>query len=77
MMENLANILLRVTVFEIVKWFFVVGLMMYIAFGIVVVRQVGIMIEAVEDEFNGVVFILAWAHLLLAMGLLVLAIVVL
>mgnify|MGYP001560364319 FL=1 len=76
-MENLANILLRVTVFEIVKWFFVVGLMMYIAFGIVVVRQVGIMIEAVEDEFNGVVFILAWAHLLLAMGLLVLAIVVL
>lgn len=77
MMESLANILLGVTAFEVVKWFFVVGLVMYVAFGIVIVKQVGVMTEAVEDEFNGVIFILAWAHLLLAVGLLILAIVVL
>ena len=59
------------------KWFFVVGLVMYVAFGVVIVRQVGVMTEAVEDEFNGVIFILVWAHLLLAVGLLILAIVVL
>ena len=74
---NLIDLISNITLFGVIKGFFVVGLVMYVAFGIVIVKQVEVMTEAIEDEFNGVIFILAWAHLLLAVGLLILAIVVL
>lgn len=60
-----------------VKWLFVMGLMMYIAFAVVIVRQVGVMTEALEDSINGLFSLFAWVHLLLAICLVVLAIVVL
>ena len=74
---NLIDLISNITLFGVIKGFFVVGLVMYVAFGIVIVKQVEVMTEAIEDEFNGVIFILSWAHLLLAVVLLILAIVVL
>ena len=59
------------------KWFLVVGLLMYVAFAVVIVRQVKIMTEAVEDDVNGVISLFAWVHLLLAVALVILAIAVL
>lgn len=77
MEDQVINILKQVTIFEIVKWFFAVGMVMYIVFAGVIVRQVKVMTEAIEDEFNGIVAVLAWAHLLLAISILVTAVVVL
>jgi len=67
----------KITLFGVVKWFLVVGLLMYVAFAVVIVRQVKIMTEAVEDDVNGVISLFAWVHLLLAVALVILAIAVL
>ena len=75
--SNVWGSLVNITLLEVVKWFLVVGLVVYSAFAAVIVRQVGVMSEAVEDEFNGVIKTFAWAHLLMAIVLTVVAIVTL
>ncbi|KKU02669.1 MAG: hypothetical protein UX99_C0012G0013 [Candidatus Amesbacteria bacterium GW2011_GWB1_47_26] len=75
--EFIVNSLEKITLFGVVKWFLVVGLLMYVAFAVVIVRQVKIMTEAVEDDVNGVISLFAWVHLLLAVALVILAIAVL
>ena len=75
--EFIVNSLEKITLFGVVKWFLVVGLLMYVAFAVVIVRQVKIMTEAVEDDVNGVISLFAWVHLLLAVALVILSIAVL
>ena len=65
------------TAFTIVKWFLVVGLVMYTTFAAVIIKQVKVMSEAIEDEFNGLIIMFAWIHLGVAILLTVLAVVVL
>ena len=74
---NNFNWLYNLTAFVLVKWFLVVGLMMYTAFAVVIIRQVKVMSEAIEDEFNGLITMFAWVHLAVAIFLTVLAVVVL
>lgn len=75
-MNNL-NWVLNLTAFDVVKWFFVVGLVMYIAFAAVIIKQVKVMSEAIEDGINSLVVLFAWAHLLMAILLIIIAVVVL
>ncbi len=77
MTNNLIFKLSQVTLFGVVKGFFVAGLVMYTAFAVVIIKQVGVMTEALEDEINGVISLFAWAHLLLAIALVIMAIVAL
>lgn len=65
------------TAFTIVKWFLVAGLAMYTVFAVVIVKQVKVMSEAIEDEFNGLMIMFAWMHLAVVILLTVLAVVVL
>ncbi len=74
---NLIDLISNFTLLEVVKWFLVVGLVLYSAFAAVIVRQVGVMSTAVEDEFNGVIKMFSWAHLLMAIMLTVVAMVTL
>lgn len=67
----------HLTAFAVVKGFLVVGLVMYTAFAVVITRQVKIMSESIEDEFNGLIMMFAWIHLAVAILLSVLAVVVL
>lgn len=69
--------LLSLTAFTIVKWFLVVGLVMYTAFAAIIIKQASVMSESVEDGINGIVNIFAWVHLAVAILLIVLAVVVL
>lgn len=77
MTNNLIFKLSQITLFGVVKWMTVAGLVMYTAFAVVIVRQVGVMTEAVEDDVNGIISLFAWVHLLLAAALIVLAVAVL
>jgi len=72
-MINIYNI----TAFDIVKWFFVVGLIMYSAFAAVVIRQVMTMNESVKDPLNSIILLVSIAHLILSLLLIVVAIVLL
>ncbi len=65
--------LLTITVFDVVKWFLVVGLVMYAAFAAIIVRQVGVMKESIEDTLNLVILGFAWVHLIAAIALVVVA----
>jgi hypothetical protein len=71
---DLSTIVLGLTVLVVVKWFLIVGLFMYLAFAVVIIRQVGVMSEAFEDPFNPLIKIFAWAHLILTILLIILAI---
>ena len=62
---------------KVIKGFFVVGLLMYSAFALIILRQVGVMNETIEAKYNNIVKIFAWAHLFLALGLVGLAMMVL
>ncbi len=75
--EFIVNSLEKITLFGLVKWMFVGGLVMYVAFSVIIVKQVGVMTEAIEDDVNGVILMFAWAHLLLAIALVILAVAVL
>jgi hypothetical protein len=50
----------------ILKWFMVIGLVMYCFFALVVIKQVGIMAETFESDVNGTVKTIAWLHFFIA-----------
>jgi hypothetical protein len=60
-----------------VKIFFCIGLVVYLVFALVVVRQVQIMTQTLKVNFELPIKILALAHLLFALGILVFALIVL
>jgi hypothetical protein len=66
--------LLDINPWGIFKWFVVIGLVMYSVFALLIVKQVGIMTETVETEANGLVKAFAWAHLFMALGIIVVTI---
>lgn len=74
---QLINILKALTFFVIIKWFFVVGLIMYAIFAVVVIKQVSVMSETVESSVNSVMKLFSWLHLAMAVLLVVAAIVML
>ena len=77
MNNNLADAILSLSLFDVLKWFFVGGLVMYMAFAIVIVRQVGVMSEALEDPNNAIIAAFAWLHLGMTVLLLIISIILL
>jgi hypothetical protein len=76
--NNLSDFIFTLTIFDVIKWFLVVGLLMYLAFAVVIIRQVSVMSEAIPtDPHNALVKIFAWAHLGMTILLLIVAAVVL
>ncbi|MBI5358148.1 hypothetical protein HZB69_00760 [Candidatus Amesbacteria bacterium] len=69
--------LLNLTFLDIVKWMFVVGLVIYAVFAVIIVRQVKVMSEAVDSDANSLFQIMSWLHLLMAVLLVAFAIVIL
>ena len=61
----------------VIKYMFIVGLFMYSAYAVVIVRQVIAMSEAVECEINAIFKILSWIHLAMSILLFVTAVAVL
>lgn len=71
-----------IPVFGLSIWFFakilfLIAIVVYIIFALVVVRQVGLMTDTLEVGFETPVRIVAWGHLLFAIGILILAILIL
>jgi hypothetical protein len=77
MSDTLTTWLFGLTVFAIVKWLLIIGLTMYLAFAVIIVRQVGVMSEALEDPYNELIKMFAWAHLALTVLLIIISIVIL
>ncbi len=65
-LNQIITTLFSITVFEVIKVFLLILLGMYIIFAIIVIRQVGLMTKAVQVNFSWFIKLIAWAHLLLS-----------
>lgn len=68
---------LSLSVWGVAKWFVVFGFGIYLVFAFVVVRQVKLMTDTLEVDFEKPVIFLAYIHLLFAICVLLLSVIVL
>jgi hypothetical protein len=69
--------ILGISVWLIVKIFFLVGLGIYLIFALVVLRQVNIMTDTLDVGFELPVKLLAIAHFIMAIGIFLFALITL
>jgi len=60
-----------------VKLLFLIGLLIYIAFAVIVVRQVALMSRTINGNFSLPIKLFSWVHLGAAVAIFVLALVIL
>ncbi len=65
------------SIYLVLKIFFIIGLLVYLIFALVVVRQVRIMNETLDVGLEGVLSLLSYLHLLFAIGVLAFALLIL
>lgn len=79
-LDNLLNISLNgftLSLWTFVKALFLIGLLLYLAFALIVIRQVGLMTNTLNTNFEAPVKLIAWIHLLVALGVFLLALITL
>lgn len=67
----------NLSIWFLVKIFFLIAIFLYFIFALVIVRQVNLMIDTVEVGFENVIRLIAWGNLLFAVGIFVLALMIL
>ncbi len=65
------------SIWFVLKIFFIIGLLVYLIFALVVVRQVRIMNETLDVGLEGALTLLSYLHLLFAIGVLAFALLIL
>ena len=74
-LASLMGSLVRGGPWVFVKIMFIVGLFVYLMFGLIIVKQAQIMNETIEARYNGLVRSGAWLHFGLTLFVLVIAII--
>jgi len=69
--------LIGISIWSVAKIFILIAFAVYILFSIVVVRQVNLMTDTLEVGFENQVRTLAFVHLFIAIGIFVLALIIL
>jgi len=75
--QFLARTIPNLSIWLLIKVFFVVGLFLYLAFAVIVIRQVGLMGKTLDGEFNLSLKFVAWVHLIFSLGVFLLALFIL
>ncbi|MEK7061349.1 MAG: DUF5657 family protein [Patescibacteria group bacterium] len=71
------SLLFGISVWSVAKVFVFLALAIYIVFALVVIRQIRLMLETVDMGFNILIRFMGWIHLLFAVGIFVIAILIL
>ena len=66
-----------ISIWTIAKIFVLFAIAIYIVFAFVVVRQVNIMTETLDVGLEGIIKLIAFAHLLFSVGIFILALTIL
>ncbi len=69
--------LIGLSVWLIAKIFVLIALGLYIVFAAVIVKQVNLMIKTIKVGFEAPIKLVAWGHLLFALGIFVVATIIL
>jgi len=75
--DQLISFLLSVNVWSVAKLLVLSGLLLYLVFAFVIIRQVNLMSQALAGTFALPLKTIAWAHFLLAMAVFLLGLVLL
>jgi hypothetical protein len=75
--QFLINFSPALTIWFLVKILFLIGLAIYIAFAVIVIRQVNLMTQALNGSFDFPIKLVSWIHLGVAIAVFFLALVIL
>ena len=75
--EGILQAIVNIDVWIVVKIFILIALGLYIIFGFIMVREVDLMNRTLKGVFNLPIKIIAWLHLIFAIGVFTLALVIL
>lgn len=75
--DQLLNFLLGISAWSVVKLLVLLALLLYLIFAIVIIRQVDLMRKALNGILDLPLRIIAWIHLGIALGIFLLAIIIL
>lgn len=75
--QFLTGFLPHFSIWWLVKGLFVIGLTLYLAFAVIVIRQVGLMSKTLDGEFGPPLKLISYVHLLVALAVFLLALVIL
>jgi len=75
--QFLVEVISNFTLWRLIKGLFVLGLGLYLAFALIVLRQVGLMSRTLNGEFARLLKLIAWIHLLAAIGVFLIALAIL
>lgn len=64
-------------IWDIAKLFVLFGLLLYLVFAVVVIREVKLMTRTVTGRLDSVVRVVAWVHFALSVGIFLVALIVL
>jgi len=71
-MEQFLNTILNINIWQIGKVFVLIGLVVYVVFAFIVVRQVKLMTEVVSGILSGFLRLVSWIFFLFSVGVFVL-----
>jgi len=72
-----SSLIFGISIWLVVKVFVLLALLMYIVFSLVVIRQIKLMLETVDMGLNLLIRFIGWAHFLFAVGIFVIALLIL
>ena len=72
-----SSLIFGISIWLVVKVFVLLALVMYIVFSLVVIRQIRLMLETVDMGLNLPIRFIGWGHFLFAVGIFVIALVIL
>ena len=75
--QNLSASSFDSVIWVFIKILFVIGFALYLAFAVIVIRQVKIMGEVIEGLFTWPLRVLSWIHLLVAIFIFLLSLILL
>jgi len=75
--EFLVKTIPNLSIWWVIKVLFIIGLFLYLAFAVIVIRQVGLMSKTLNGEFSILLKSIAWVHLIISLGVFLLAIFIL
>lgn len=75
--QILVDLLPVLTVWWLIKILFLLALLIYIAFAVIIIRQIGLMSKTLHTEFAIPIKLIAWIHLAAAILIFLLALVIL
>ena len=71
--QFLADMIRDFNIWFLIKILFLIGLVIYLAFAVIVIRQVGLMSKTVNGPLEVPIKSIVWIHLLVAIGVFLLA----